>query len=87
MIQTATITSKKQLTIPAVVFRKANLRNGQKVSVTEQNGSLIITPVEKVIEELAGSIKLPDKWKGKEIDEIIETAKDEYFKNKYSSKQ
>lgn len=86
MIQTATITSKKQLTIPSAIFKKANLKNGQKVSVTEQNGSLIITPVEKIIEELAGSIKLPDKWKGKEVDEIIEEAKDEYFKNKYYSK-
>lgn len=83
MNQLATITSKKQLTLPAALFRKAGLRIGQKVIVSEENGRLILTPAERLVEELAGSVPMPKKWKGKNIDAIVEQAKDEYFKEKY----
>lgn len=86
MNQLATITSKKQLTLPAELFRKAGLKIGQKVIVSEENGRLVLTPAEKLIEELAGSVPMPKKWKGKNIDTIIEQAKDEYFKEKYNLK-
>lgn len=83
MAQLATITSKKQLTLPAEVFKKANLRIGQKVIVSEEDGNLLITPAEKLVEELAGSVSIPSGLKGKNIDEVIEQAKREYFQNKY----
>ncbi len=86
MNQMATITSKKQLTIPAHLFYEAGLYIGQKVIVTEENGSLNITPAEKLVEELAGSVPMPKKWRGKKLDHIIEEAKDEYFQEKYSLK-
>lgn len=86
MTQMATITSKKQLTLPAALFRKAGLHIGQKVVVSEENGRLILTPAEKLVEELAGSVPLPERWKGKDIDEIIEEATEDYFKEKYSKK-
>lgn len=80
MQQMATITSKKQLTLPAHLFEKARFKVGQKVVVSEKNGSLIITPAQKLVYELAGSLTLPKKWKGKNIDEIIEESKKSYFK-------
>lgn len=86
MTQMATITSKKQLTLPAEIFRKAGLRIGQKVIVSEENGRLTITPAEKLIEELGGSVPSPKKWKGKSITQIIDAAKNEYFKEKYQIK-
>lgn len=86
MNQLATITSKKQLTLPAELFRKAGLRIGQKVIVSEENGRLTITSAEKLVEELAGSVPMPKRWKGKSIDVIIEQARDEYFKEKYHLK-
>ena len=86
MSQIATITSKKQLTIPAEVFRQAGLQIGQRVIVSEENGDLKITSAEKLVERLAGSIPMPKKWKGKDIDEIIEEARNEYFSKKYQSK-
>jgi len=86
MTQLATITSKKQLTLPTALFRKAGFREGQKVIVSEENGSLKLTPVKKIIEELAGSIPIPNKWKGKEIDEIVDLARTEYLKEKYHLK-
>lgn len=79
-IKIATITSKKQLTPPALLFEKAGLRVGQKVVVSEKNGSLTITPARKLVEELAGSLKMPKKWRGKSLDEIIEQSKQEYFR-------
>jgi len=86
MNQLATITSKKQLTLPAALFRRAGLRIGQKVIVSEENGSLKITPAEKLVEELAGSIPMPKEWKDKDMDQIIDEARDEYFKEKYRDK-
>ena len=85
-MQLATITSKKQLTLPAKVFKKAGLHIGQKVIVTEEAGRLLITPAESLIEELAGSVKIPKIWQGRDIDEIIEEAKKEHFQNKYKLK-
>ena len=86
MNQLATITSKKQLTIPAAIFRQAGLAIGQRVIVSEENGSLKITSAERLVEELAGSVPMPKKWKGKDMDEIIEEARNEYFSKKYQSK-
>ncbi len=86
MSQMATITSKKQLTIPAEVFRKAGLQIGQRVIVSEENGSLKITSAEALVEKLAGSVPIPKKWQGKDLDQIIDEARDEYFRSKYSPK-
>lgn len=86
MNQMATITSKKQLTIPAGIFRQAGLEIGQRVIVSQENGRLILTPAERLVEELAGSVPMPKKWRGKDIDKIIEKAKNEYFSKKYNIK-
>lgn len=86
MPQMATITSKNQLTLPMALFKRAGFRIGQKVLVSEENGRLILTPAEKLVEELAGSVPMPTKWRGKNLDHIIEEARDEYFKEKYSLK-
>lgn len=86
MSQMATITSKKQLTIPAEIFRKAGLEIGQRVIVSEENGSLKITSAEKLVDQLAGSVSMPRKWEGKNMDQIIEDAKNEYFSKKYNLK-
>lgn len=82
----ATITSKRQLTLPIQVFKRVGLKIGQKVAVKAEGDMITITPAEKLVEELAGSLKMPKKWRGKDIDEIIEEAKREYFKEKYSRK-
>ncbi len=82
MQQIATITGKMQLTVPINMARKIGLRQGEKVSVSEIQGKILITPVRMLIEELGGSLTLPKKWKGKTTDEIIEGAKADYFKNK-----
>lgn len=76
----ATVTSKMQLTVPAVVAKKLRLKPGQKVIVSEHKGQAIIAPVATLIEKLAGSLPMPKKWEGKSIEDIISEAKAEHFK-------
>ena len=77
----ATVTSKMQLTLPIAIARKIGIRSGQKVTVSDKNGQIIITSTEKLVEELAGSLKSLKKRDNKDIDEIIEEAKSIYFKS------
>lgn len=81
MNQMATITSKNQLTLPMALFKRAGFRIGQKVIVSEENGRLILTPAEKLVEELAGSVPIPKKWQGKSIPFIKEQAIKDYFRH------
>lgn len=71
---TATLTGKQQLTVPAELFRKLNWEIGQKVMISERNGSLSITSAIDLIDRLAGSVPVPKRWKGKSVDGMIELA-------------
>lgn len=81
----ATITAKKQLTLPAAVFREARLKEGQKVLVEERNGEVVIKPLARLVRKLSGSLKVPSHWRGKDLEEIIKEAKREYFRHRKSS--
>lgn len=82
LLQTATITSKLQFTIPTKIAKKVGIKSGEKVQVSEENGKITIAPMKKMIMELAGSLSLPKRWKGRDIDSIIRESKYKYFKNK-----
>lgn len=82
MQQIATITSKRQLTIPAKIFSHLNLKKGQKVAILQVGGSLKIEPMTAVLDRLAGSVKIPKRFKGLPLEEVIEQAKKEYFRKK-----
>ena len=82
MNQNATITSKMQFTIPIKIARKVGIKSGEKVSVSEENGKIIIASVKNLITELAGSLSLPNRWKGKDIDSIIRESKQKHFRSK-----
>lgn len=82
MQQIATITGKMQLTVPVRVAEKIGIKTGDKVSVSDSHGKIILTPVRSLIEELAGSLSTPKKWQGKKIHQIIEDAKIEHFGKK-----
>lgn len=86
-MQQVTITSKLQLTIPSKIAKRIGLRRGDKIEVSEVHGKIILTPLRQLVEELAGSISVPEKWKGRDIDDIIGEAKDEYFRSRYRSKK
>lgn len=80
-MKTTTITSKRQITIPAVVFREAKLLEKQKLFVKNIGSRVVLTPVTQAIDELAGSLKTPARWKNKDLDQIISEAKNEYLKS------
>lgn len=82
IMQTATITSKLQFTIPIRIAKKVGVKSGEKVQISEENGKITISPMKKIVMELAGSLSLPKRWKGKDIDSIIRESKYKYFKNK-----
>lgn len=85
MSYTATITSKNQLTLPAKVVKNLGLKKGEKLSVLEKNGRIILTPMQQIVEQLAGSWELPRKWQGKDLDEIVEESRQEYLQGKYKN--
>lgn len=80
----ATITSKRQFTIPVALFKKANLKSNQRVLVklVSADGVLRVEPMKRIVDELAGSVKIPVQYKGMDIDKMIEKAKFEYFSKK-----
>ncbi|EKD57162.1 MAG: hypothetical protein ACD_57C00391G0010 [uncultured bacterium] len=79
MQYTATITSKRQLTIPSQLFKNTRLTKGDKVLMEEKQGSIVLKPATALIEELAGSVKVPKNLRGVDIDEAIMIAKKNYF--------
>ncbi len=54
----ATVTSKGQLVIPARLRRRLGIRKGTRVFFTEDNGRLILQPINReFIQSLQGSLK------------------------------
>lgn len=82
MSQLATITSKRQLTIPSKIFKKAGLSIGDKVMVEEDGGELRIKKALDLVEELAGSVKVPKHLRSIDTDQAIRIAKERYFGKK-----
>lgn len=82
MNQSATITSKMQLTIPMVIARKVGLESGDKVTLSEEGGKIILIPMKQLITELSGALSVPKEWRGKDVDMIIQQAKAKHFQHK-----
>ncbi len=82
MTQLATITSKRQLTIPVAIFEKLGLKEGDRVLVKKEAGRMTIQPAKNLVEELAGSVSVPKKYQGMPIEKLIKLAKEDYFKEK-----
>ena len=82
MAQTATITDKRQFTIPVETYRKLGFREGGKVIVTHRGNKMIVEPAEIIVARLAGSVTLPRRFRGMTLDAIIHKAKDEHFSKK-----
>ncbi len=75
MYQTATITSKRQLTIPAQMYRKMNFEKRQKVILSLEADTIRIEPAVALIEKLAGSLRVSPAYRGRDVDAMIIEAK------------
>jgi AbrB family looped-hinge helix DNA binding protein len=82
MSQLATITSKRQLTIPIAIFEELGLKEGDRVLVKKEANKMTIQPAKILVKELAGSVTLPKKYQGMPIEKVIRLAKEDYFKEK-----
>jgi AbrB family looped-hinge helix DNA binding protein len=51
--ETATVTSKSMVTIPARIRRKYGIKDGDKIEFVDSNGSILLIPI-KGLEELRG---------------------------------
>ena len=83
MMQTARITDKRQITIPALIYRSLDLEKGDQLVVEKRGQTIILSPAENLVEQLAGSIKVSRHLKGKNIDLMIKKARENYFEGKY----
>lgn len=79
MQYTATVTSKRQLTLPSEVYRLLGLEKGSKVIITMEDRMAKIEPSLALIDKLAGSLTPPPAYQGLSIDQMIVKAKKEYF--------
>ncbi len=69
----ATITSKRQLTIPVKLFDQLGLSTGDKMIIDSSGGELRLRKATKMVSELAGSVSV--KKKVRNIDQVIAQAK------------
>lgn len=80
MTYVATITSKRQVTLPAALFSKLDLESGTKVLITEDQGKIIMSPSGSAVRELAGIIKVPKRISDSQLEKIIEKSKTKRFR-------
>lgn len=79
MSQLATITTKRQLTIPAKIYKKMGLSSGDKVLIETNGRELRIKKAVDLVEEFAGSVKIPKHLRGVDADKAIGIAKEKHF--------
>jgi len=79
MNQMATITSKRQFTIPVSIYDEIGLKQGQKVIVSLENNIIKIEPAINYVNQLAGSLIVPKQYKDIPLEDIIEKSKINHF--------
>lgn len=79
MTHLATITAKRQLTIPVALYKQAGFAKGDKVLVQEEAGELRIKSALGLVEKLAGSVSVSSAKKKVDLDQAISQAKRNYF--------
>ncbi|OGG34734.1 hypothetical protein A2363_03180 [Candidatus Gottesmanbacteria bacterium RIFOXYB1_FULL_47_11] len=80
MLQSVSISSKNQLTIPSAFSKALNLKRGQRLVVERVGQSLVFTPAETLVHQLAGSIQSSKPISNDELERMIEEAKKQHFR-------
>ena len=81
--QSATVTGKRQLTIPIEIYNYLRLKQGEKVVITAEKDHFTVQSYQSLLDSLAGSLKTPKKYQKLSPDQAIAKAKKEYFARKY----
>ena len=76
------ITSKRQITIPKKLYDKLDFQKGEVLVLRDSGGGIMMEKPTQVLDDLAGSVKLPNRFQGLSSQEIVKKAKKEYFSAK-----
>lgn len=83
MTYLGTITSKRQITLPAELFAALRFLEGDRVIISSDGDGVKIRRALSLVDELAGSVKVSPKLLKVPIDEAIKIAKKRHFVQKY----
>ncbi len=70
-MQTSTMTTKGQITIPAAMRKRLGLRRGDEVAFTIEDNKVVITPVQKDLEAAFGMVKATRSVSLKNMEKVI----------------
>ncbi len=80
-IQITTVTTKGQATIPKSIREFLNIKPNQKIKFEKKGNDIVLRPVRDFM-SLAGTVKLPEKYKNANIDEILKKARIKAYEEK-----
>jgi AbrB family looped-hinge helix DNA binding protein len=82
-VEVVKLSSRGQLVIPRDMRKELQLREGEKLIVVEENGTIVIRPVKKVggeiMEELALAKNAADAWEEFEKGKYKELSKEKFL--------
>lgn len=84
---TITISSKGQVTIPSKILKIWNLSKGDKLSLKANERQIIIQKDLDILNKLSGILYDPKRKPVKDLDKLINKAKEAYFREKWSKKK
>lgn len=59
-----TVSSKHQVTIPAIPFRAAGLRSGDRLRAEARGtGEIVLTRVDELVERYSGAVDTDGRWR------------------------
>ncbi|MEK7168702.1 MAG: hypothetical protein AAB778_01705 [Patescibacteria group bacterium] len=80
----ATITSKRQFTIPSDLYRMVNYKPQQRLLIQIINadeGLISVKPMSQLVEDLAGSVPITKDYKNLSLEKMVEKARKDYYVN------
>ncbi len=86
MTYTATVTSKRQITLPAKLFADFQIEPGDKLLINRHGQVLVMQKQLDLVKQLAGSVRVPAAYRKLSFDQMIKQAKADFFANKYKNK-
>jgi AbrB family looped-hinge helix DNA binding protein len=75
------ISAKGRITIPAELRKKLRLSEGDLLNLSEENGRIILTPIERLLDEIEGFLK-PRPGKPSAFEALFEERKRERMREK-----
>lgn len=82
MLQNVRISSKGQITIPAVFYKSLGFAKGDTLVAMQDGNQLILKKAKIVLDEAVGAVKVPEKYAHLSIEHMIQKAKKEYMKRR-----